>query len=174
MDPLPPDFTKTVSDFYGGRCGNCGSTERCRAVLVRPEAVGGRRVLTNAAYLCRACELAPAADDRGTRRTLVNLWMSAALHQRIHREAAGDGGGVSISARARHLVALYLEGPPERFDDLALYQDNGTDTRLFVWLDGDQYEAFKTRIRAQGLTVTTALIGLFLLSPTAIPTEPIP
>jgi hypothetical protein len=101
----------------------------------------------------------PVQGAPETDKKLVNVWISHTLHRAIKESAQTQGG----SHLARTLVAMYLDGPVSRFDDLHLYQDAAAETRLYVWLDGASYERFKGQVQAQGLTVTAALIGLFRL-----------
>ena len=151
-------FDAQVREEFGGRCGNCGSDDKCRAKLIVPESQGGTKVVTNAMWICRGCELGtgPAALPE---RQLVNLFVSPELHGQI-LALVGNGNASSV---ARHLIGLFLEGPPERFDDLGYYQDAGTSTRLYVHVDRGTYPEFRARTKAMGLTVTAALIGLFRL-----------
>ena len=158
---MPDDFHHDVSRFFGGRCSNCGSDDRCRPKLVVPVESGGHRVVTNAAFLCRACNflLGGQPKIRNIDKQCINLWVSEDLHNWTQRHPRFDSG----SALVRHVIDLYMEGGAERFDDLALYQDRDPALRLFVWTERSAYDLFQRKVRESGQTVTSILISLLLL-----------
>ena len=160
---MPDSFEVQVRQAYGSRCGVCGSTDRTRVRLVVPEAAGGTKTRTNAILICRSCEFhemrSRVAGSPVTDKTLLNVWVSAELHQWMQDHAPFQG----VSALARYLIGLYVDSEPSRFDDLLLYQIANAEVRTFVWVPTDLHAAFKVRAGKDGLTLTQALIALVLL-----------
>jgi hypothetical protein len=168
----PPDndvidrraWSQAVFDAAHGRCANCGSEHKVSPRLIVPEEAGGKLLLSNSVLLCRACELASSASSKrvgesGTR--LVNIWVSDRLYKRL-QERRDKGHTASMGALVRYLMAKYV-AEQSRFDDLAAYQDNGSDVRLNIWADSDLYATFKQLVDGQGMTVTSALKALFCM-----------
>jgi len=156
-------WSQAVFDAARGLCANCGSEHKVSPRLVVPEEVGGKRLLSNSVLLCRACELASnASSGRSDQdRRLINIWVSTRLYERL-QERRDQGHASSMAALVRYLMGKYV-AQQSRFDDLASYQDAGADVRLNLWVDADLYATFKTLVDAQGLTVTSALKGLFCM-----------
>lgn len=157
-------WAQTVHDAAHGQCANCGSEHKVSPRLIVPETAGGKLVLSNSVLLCRACELASnvtskRVGDQG--RRLVNIWVSDALYKRL-QSRRDSGHATSMGALVRFLMGKYVSDQP-RFDDLASYQDNGSDVRLNIWVDADLYATFKTLVDGQGMTVTSALKALFCM-----------
>lgn len=141
------------------RCANCGTTEFLAHRMVVPEAVGGKDVPTNYVLLCRACEFAASLGSQNDPCRAVNVYLSRTLYDRVRNTIAVKNGHASLSSLARFLVASYIQNP-ERYEDISNYQDDGTDVRANMWLDGTVYDEFKRVVFAQGLTVTDVLKGM--------------
>lgn len=160
---MPDSFEAQVRTAHGQRCVGCGNTDRTRVRLVVAEAAGGSRTLANAVLICRTCEFhearVQATEGGPAPRTLLNFWVSAELQAWMQAHAPFQG----VSALVRYLIGLYVESPPERFDDLLLYQNASAEVRSFVWVPADLHATFKARARKEGLTLTQALIALILL-----------
>ena len=152
-----------VLETYKGRCANCGSDHKVEPRLVVPQEVGGKRTLSNSTLLCRACELASglATKEDNENRRIVNLWVSRRLYDRLHAQK-DDGKITSMGSLVRFLMSQYVEDQ-SRYDDLAQYQDGGTDVRLNVWVDADLYVKFKAAVDEAGHTVTSTIKSLFCL-----------
>lgn len=157
-------WAAAVSDAFQGKCANCGSEHKVSPRLVVPHESGGKRIISNSTLLCRACELASGVLPRRigeSDRRLINIWVSDALNAKL-RERRDQGKSQSIGSFVRYLMSKYV-ADQRRFDDLAQYQDSGTDVRLNVWVDSDLYSTFKTIVDAEGMTVTSALKSLFCM-----------
>lgn len=146
-----------------GKCANCGSEDRLRARMVVPEVAGGKLVPGNGVVLCRTCELAMESagrfpDTSGQGKRPVNFWVSTALYARLHDESEKTSFQ-SMAGLVRFLMTKYVSDP-DRFDDLAQYQDVGTDVKVNVWVESAIYGRFKELVDRRGLTVTDALKGL--------------
>jgi hypothetical protein len=160
------DWERLVWQRYQNRCGNCGSRERLRVVMVVPPEAGGQLIDSNGVLLCRSCEMAADAVKKGKTQSdqrLVNFWVSRRLYEHIHKNIAsyksGAHGFRSMGALVRYLISKYVEDE-KRFDDLALYQDDGTDVKVNVWVEKDQYNTFKVLLDKRGMTVTDAIKSL--------------
>ena len=99
-----------------------------------------------------------ASDQR-----LVNFWVSRrlfdALHNSIKNHKDGVPGFRSMGALVRYLIFKYVEDE-KRFDDLALYQDEGSDVKVNIWVGKALYSTFKGMLDARGMTVTDAVKSL--------------
>lgn len=95
----------------------------------------------------------------GDDQRLVNFWVSRALFDRIKSGLETYRGFNSMGSLVRYLMAKYVEDDT-RFDDLDLYQDEGADVKVNVWVDRDRYNTFKVLLDKRGLTVTDAIKSL--------------
>lgn len=166
-DPAQPgvsDWDKSVRIRYRNKCANCGNDDRLRARMIIPEEAGGKLLDSNSVLLCRSCEMASdavktaakAADQR-----LVNFWVSRGLFDRIQEGLRTYDAFNSMGSLVRYLISKYVEDD-SRFDDLDLYQDEGADTKINVWVERDRYDTFKTLVDKHGLTVTDAIKSLIV------------
>lgn len=166
-------WERAVFERCRNRCANCGSEDRLRIRMVVPEAAGGKRTPSNGVLLCRTCEMSSESHSKASQeeeRRLVNFWVSRGLFDRLERELKTHKGFCSMGAAVRYLIAKYIEDDL-RFDDLELYQDEGSDTKINVWVDKDKYNVFKVLLDKKGLTITSAiksLIGMYLLVGTGV------
>ena len=154
---------QAVLERFRGQCASCGSEHKVTPRLVVAEHLGGKKTLANSTLWCRACEMVantvPSKDKED--RRIVNIWVSSSLHERL-QQSKELGRIESIGALVRQLISSYVKDT-SRFDDLAQYQDTGSDVRLNVWVEHDLYRVFKETVDTQGLTVTSALKSLFCL-----------
>ena len=154
-----------VWDACGGRCSNCGATDRLKARKIVPEEAGGREVVSNGMLLCRACELAQEIEmtrpqlASGERTRPINFFVGKGLYDRMKGGLTKDRGFRSVSALIRYLMGKFVLDP-DRFDDLELYQEGGADVKVNVWVDRDIYGNFKALANRNGMTVTDTLKGL--------------
>ena len=152
---------KKVWTRAAGHCESCGNPDRLKIVMYVPD----RFVETNAIVLCRTCELSAELAHRdngpasGADTRPINFWVSSKLHARLTNGLSKKYGFKSIASLVRYLMTKYVSDAP-RFDDVAQWQDSGTDVKVNVWVPRDTYESFKTIADKNGLTVTDALKGL--------------
>jgi len=140
------------------KCSNCGSTHKTRVKMIVPAEVGGQLSFENSSVLCRACEMAADVAGRsatGSAERPVNFWVSRRLYNKI-KELNGFS---STGSLVRYLMSKYVTDQ-SRFDDLAQWQDEGSDLKINIWVDRSIYETFKTTVNAEGMTVTDALKAL--------------
>lgn len=158
-------WEKQVREAGRDKCANCGSDDRVKPRMVVPEMAGGKLVAPNGILLCRTCELTLETaggytEPQKTKRP-VNFWVSRKLYDRLTMES-GKTMFRSMAGLIRFLMTKYVSDP-ERFDDLAQFQDAGTDVKVNVWVEADIYTRFKELVDRRGLTVTDALKGLVCL-----------
>jgi hypothetical protein len=153
---------KAVWARSGGKCeSGCGSTDRLKIVMHVPD----RFVPANAIVFCRTCELAAELAHRdagpasGVETRPINFWVSKKLHARLTNGLSKKYGFKSIASLVRYLMSKYVLDS-DRFDDVAQWQDAGSDVKVNVWVPRDTYEVFQTLAEKNGLTVTDALKGL--------------
>lgn len=145
-------------------CANCGGGDRVRVRMVVPEEAGGRLEPANGIVLCRTCEM--AADtvtlENGHAQRLVNFWVSRGLFDRFQEGLRTHQGSQSMGSLVRYLISKYVQDV-DRFDDLDMYQDEGADVKVNVWVEKDRYNVFKTLVERRGRTVTSTLKALIML-----------
>jgi|WetSurMetagenome_2_1015567.scaffolds.fasta_scaffold19125_3 hypothetical protein len=157
-----------VFEACRGRCSNCGSDDRLRVEMIVPETAGGRKLVSNGTLLCRTCTLAREIGERrpypasGEHTRPINFFVSRGLHNKLGNGLATDNGFRSVSSLVRFLMTRFV-GDPDRFDDLEMFQDPGSDVKINVWVDRDIYDRFKAIADRMGMTVTDALKGLIKL-----------
>lgn len=155
-------WAKAVKEAGRDKCANCGSDDRVKPRMVVPEEAGGKLIPSNGILLCRTCELTLETAARyvepSKAKRPVNFWVSRALYERL---TAGSEKTLfrSMAGLIRFLMTKYV-ADPERFDDLSQFQDEGTDVKVNVWVEGDIYARFKELVDRRGQTVTDALKGL--------------
>jgi len=171
-DPLPSEVAEMVVSDPPSRgtweravmmrahnkCSNCGSTAKVRVMMIVPEEAGGQLQLSNGTTLCRACEIssevAVRANMGGAERP-VNFWVSRRLYDKVKSLK----GFKSTGSLVRFLMNKFVLDT-DRFDDLELWQDAGSEVKINVWVDRQYYETFKEKVTERGLTVTDALKAL--------------
>jgi hypothetical protein len=158
FEPGMKSWDQLVRERGKDQCANCGGGDHLAAKMIIPEASGGQKVPTNGVLLCRACDLASQAtlksgSDNG--RRLVNFWISKELYEWMQAKT----GFESMGALVRYLMSKYIENE-KRFDDLEQYQDEGSDTKVNVWVDHQHYKTFKVLLDKRGMTVTNAFKSL--------------
>jgi hypothetical protein len=159
-----PMWAQLVYEAAHGKCANCGGEHKLKPRLIVPEEAGGKLLLANSVLLCRACELASSVSPKKVAeqgKRLVNIWVSDRLYKKL-QERRDVGHTSSMGALVRYMMGRYV-ADQARFDDLASYQDAGSDVRLNIWVESDLYSTFKTIVDGQGMTVTTALKALFCM-----------
>lgn len=160
-------WIREVWDAHGGRCAGCGSDDHLKEQLVVPEDAGGRRVLANSTLLCRCCEMARAAAAKARRaggdvQVPINVWISRPLYDSLRSALRDRGGFSSMGGLVRFMMGLLVEDP-ERFEDLANYQDRSSEVKINLWVDEALYARFKAVLADRGMTVTDGVKGLVLL-----------
>lgn len=147
-----------ILDRASGKCGNCGSTHRVKVKMIVPVEAGGQFALENGTTICRSCEIATdvvGQSTPGRAERPVNFWVS----RRLFDKTKAMNGFSSKGALVRFLMNKFVS-VPDRFDDLHLWQEDGTDVKINVWVDRKIYDTFKDLVNARGLTVTDALKAL--------------
>jgi hypothetical protein len=160
-----PAWERTVWQRYRSKCANCGTPNHLRVRLVVPAEAGGQQTESNGVLLCRSCEMASEAALRGTtgsEQRLVNFWVSRRLFDRIQLGLKTYNAFNSMGALVRYLISKYIDDDAQ-FEDLNLFQDEGADVKLNVWVERDAYNVFKVLLDKRGMTVTDALKSLIVL-----------
>jgi len=159
-------WEKTVLEMHRSRCANCGNADKIRVHMVVPEAAGGKLVPSNGTVLCRACEMARDAVARhaeAAEQRPINFWMSRRLHSRINDSLRPRNGTRSLGSLVKYLMQKFVSDP-DRFDDIERYQDAGKrELKVNVWVNAEEYTAFKQLLDSRSMTVTDAVKALLLL-----------
>jgi hypothetical protein len=150
-----------------GRCSGCGcdQADQLKVRMVVPKELGGKEIVSNGVLLCRTCELAKHIASRspspasGEHTRPINFWVSKKLHGKLTNGLSTNYGFKSVSSLVRYLMEKYAEDP-DWFPDLELYQDQGADTKVNVWVGRDLYSAFKGEVDSRNSTVTDVLKSL--------------
>jgi len=132
-----------------------------------PEAAGGQHVLSNGYLICRTCEVAKTAvakaEEHGTTpKRPICVWISRKLYDNRQQTLQTRIGFSSMAGLSRCMMKLLVEDP-DRFSDLANYQDRGSDLKINLWVDASDYDRFKTVLSDKNLTVTDGIKALMLL-----------
>ena len=150
-----------------GSCRNCGSPNKLAACFVVPPEVGGHVRTSNGVTVCRECRLradsARVLPQRIDNKTPVNFLMSSVLHRAVHKYAHNGSKFGTVSALMRAMISSFIT-QPELYEDLQSWQDAGSAVKVNGWVDGSQYEVFKSMCRDRGLSYTDALKGLLLVA----------
>lgn len=93
---------------------------------------------------------------------LVNFWVSRRLFDRLQYGLQMYNAFNSMGSLVRYLIAKYNEDEA-RFDDLELYQDEGADVKVNVWVERDRYNTFKVLLDKRGSTVTDTIKSLIAM-----------
>ncbi len=158
-------WKKAVIEWNRDRCANCGIGDRLKVKMIVPLEAGGQLVTSNGVLLCRACEMASDSFSKSSKienQRLVNFWISRKLFDRLRSALDTHQGFNSMGGLCRYLMAQFILDDT-RFDDLQLYQDEGSDTKVNVWVDKDRYDTFKALLDKRGWTVTSVVKSLILM-----------
>lgn len=144
-------------------CANCGGSDHVAAKFIVPLEVGGQMTESNTTALCRACDMAAEwtrlPEDKAGRRC-VTVWLSESMYRLIqNRIELGDARFSSMSSLVRFLIDRFVESP-DRFDDLELYQDEGSDVKVNLWISVSMFEAFRATMLELGMTITDGIKAL--------------
>lgn len=156
------DWQKKVLQKDDHQCINCARKTNIAVSFVVPPEVGGQMIASNGVTLCRYCKR--AADNARTlphkidNKTPINFLISRKLHNRVDDFVKNSNFG-SLSALIRYMIAEFISNP-DSFDDLAIYQDEGSDVKINSWIDGDKYKQFKAICQIRNISYTDAFKGL--------------
>ena len=139
-------------------CSNCGSNHKVRARMIVPLEAGGKFSFDNGTTLCRACEMASSVVSRsptGAAQRPVNFWVSRRMYDKVKLL----NGFNSTGSLVRFLMSKFVLHD-DQFDDLNLWQEDGSDMKINVWVDRKIYAEFKTLVNDRGMTVTDSFKAL--------------
>ena len=139
-------------------CSNCGSDHKVRARMIVPLEAGGKFSFDNGTTLCRACEMASSVVSRsptGAAQRPVNFWVSRRMYDKVKLL----NGFNSTGSLVRFLMSKFVLHD-DQFDDLNLWQEDGSDMKINVWVDRKIYAEFKTLVNDRGMTVTDSFKAL--------------
>lgn len=167
------EWRRRVLSRDGDACINCGRTEKLAVCFVIPVEAGGKLRISNGVTVCRTCRLAAdsvrALPQRIDNKTPINFLISRGLHKAVHEFVHGEEAGDrrprfgSVSALLRAMISSYIMHPG-MYEDLQSWQDDGSDVKVNGWVDGAQYEIFKTMCKEIGTSYTDALKSLLLVA----------
>ncbi len=151
-------FKQAVLEKSKDLCSNCGSDHKVRALMIVPLEAGGKFSLANGTTQCRACEMAASVVSRsptGQAQRPVNFWVSHRMYNKVKQL----NGFNSTGSLVRFLMKKFVTHD-DQFDDLQLWQEDGTDMKINVWVDRKIYKSFKKIVNERGMTVTDAFKAL--------------
>lgn len=161
------EWKKAVLERDGSRCINCESARHVAASFVIPPEAGGRIKTANGVSLCRECRIAAEGHrvlpQRIDNKTPINFLVSSRLHEQVEDFVHNKSNFGNISALIRHMISAFITSP-ELFDDLDMWQDDGSDVKVNGWVDGVQYECFKRLCYDRGLSFTSVFKSLLLVA----------
>ena len=150
-----------------GRCVNCESDQRVAACFIVPPDVGGKLRTKNGVTICRNCRIAAESSrtlpQRIDNKTPINFLISTKLHKTVKAYATNGSKFGSVSALLRAMVTSFIT-QPEMYVDLQSWQDRGSEVKVNGWVNGAQYELFKSMCQERGISYTDALKGLLLVA----------
>ena len=159
------DFNTAIFERASNKCQNCGSHGPLSVALIVPEHAGGHKVASNAAALCRKCDLSrDAAPKLGEKAEdfVVSVWMSRSLRDQVESLISTKNTFSSWSSLSRYFIHKYLASS-HLFYDLENYQDPSSETKVTIRVDRVIYDKFLEQVRARGMTATDALRGFYLM-----------
>jgi len=168
FDPASLSAWKTeVLGRDGSRCVNCGGAEKASACFVIPVEAGGKLKVSNGVTVCRECRIAAESTrilpQRIDDKTPINFLISDSLHRLVSKYVHHGSNYGSVSALIRSMILSYIT-QPELYEDLASWQDVGSDIKINGWVCGWQYDVFKGMCQARNFSYTNALKGLLLVA----------
>jgi len=93
----------------------------------------------------------------------INFFVSRNLHTHVSEYVHNGSKFGSVSALVRKMIHSFIT-EQDLYEDLAQWQDKGSDVRINGWVDGSQYESFKAICSERGMSYTDALKGLLLVA----------
>jgi hypothetical protein len=159
------DWEKVVLETHRNKCANCGSDSHVRAKMIVPLETGGTLSLSNGTVLCRACDMATDTrhkEKKGENRRPIDFWISRKLHSNVTHTIETRNGFNGMGQLVRFVMSKYVV-QTDRFEDLEMFQDEGTDVKINVWVPEDTYGTFKALVNERGMTVTDAVKALLLM-----------
>jgi hypothetical protein len=151
----------------GRKCINCQIGEKIAVCFVVPPEVGGKLRVSNGVSICRECRIAAEGSRvlpvRIDNKTPINFLISRKLRDLVFDYAKKGSNFGSISAVVRQMINSFTANP-EMYEDLALWQDPGSDIKINGWVDGSQYETFKHMCHERNISYTDALKSLLLVA----------
>jgi hypothetical protein len=161
------EWKKGVLQKDGNKCVNCSSARKVVACFVVPPEAGGRVILSNGVSLCRECRIAAdwarVLPQRIDNKTPINFLISKELHETIENYVHNGSRFGSVSALVRHMIASFIT-EPDLYDDMSLWQDDGSAVKINGWVDGVCYDTFKRLCRDRGISYTDALKSLLMVA----------
>ena len=172
--PGPMDDVQNVAEWKirvlerdGNKCVNCERAVRVAVCFIVPPEAGGNLRVSNGAVVCRECrissESARVLPVRIENKAPINFFVSRKLHTHVSSFVKNGSKFGSVSALVRRMINSYIT-EPDLYEDLAQWQDRGSEVRINGWVDGTQYGVFKEACSGMGMSYTDALKGLLLVA----------
>ena len=144
-------------------CINCGSDYKCSRYHIVEKEEGGIGVSSNQCLLCRRCALkryvnGPRKPVKGAAVFNVPLTLYNEILDRLEHPLCPYK---SASSLVSDLLSLYVR-QNRAFRDLETFRGSLHEPkeRFNLTVNADHYEAFKTLVRARGISYTEALQAL--------------
>ena len=147
-------------------CVNCDRARHTAACFIVPPEVGGRIRPSNGVTVCRDCRILAEGSrvlpQRIDNKTAINFLISPMLHKSVE-EYAGKSNFGNISSLVRHMISAFITSP-ELFDDISLYQDDGSSIKINGWVDGNSYDVFKRMCGERNISFTDCFKALLMMA----------
>ncbi len=161
------EWKDRVLERDSSKCVNCERDKRIAVCFIVPPEAGGHLRVSNGVVVCRECRIASESarvlPARIENKAPINFFVSQKLHAYVRGYVHNGSKFGSISALVRRMIYSFIT-EPDLYEDLAQWQDRGSEVRINGWVDGSQYGAFKEICSGMGMTYTDALKGLLLVA----------
>ena len=161
------EWKEKILERDGSKCVNCEKKTRIAVCFIVPPEAGGHLRTANGVVICRDCrissESARVLPARIENKAPINFFVSRNLHTHVDGFVHDGSKFGSVSALVRKMIHSFIT-EQDLYEDLAQWQDRGSEVRINGWVDGSQYEAFKAICSERGMSYTDALKGLLLVA----------
>ena len=161
------EWKKKVLERDQGACCNCGSKLQVAACFIVPPEARGNVKVSNGVTLCRECRIAAESarvlPQRIDNKTPINFLISKKLHESVDAYVHNGSNFGSVSALVRRMISSFIT-ETELYEDMAQWQDDGSEVKINGWVDGRIYDVFKRMCQDRGLSYTDALKSLLLMA----------
>jgi hypothetical protein len=159
-------WKKDVLAVSNSKCVNCERKSNVGVFFIVPPEAGGRIRTPNGVALCRDCRIAVenhrVLPGKISNKTPVNFLISRSLHDRTVEFVQKPGGVGTVSCLIRNMISTFISSP-EQFEDIAMFQDNGSEIKINIWATGDDFSKLRSMCQEREMSITNVLKALLLM-----------